>query len=354
MRAYIVCLLPLLAILACTGVDDGFNADSCQNGDCDHDGWNTTGNGDRDCDDHDEMVNPGMSEICFDGKDNDCNGLVDDPALCGEDDCVSPNDCDGDRYGKPGTPGVPDDKEDCNDKNSSINPGVSELCNNVDDNCDGQIDEGCGHGTGGVGGTGGNPGTGGSGCTGGCGTGGTSTGGSNSSGGSGGVVSNTTTYDFRFDLPAGVTNPNNVVLRGLVVGTGDDWSDLCSLTSPAPNSFWGNGSTYGCTKELPSGHELRLNVNVETGDPTIQDPGRTKLSWACYELLGSDAIASGPSSGLRDANGDGSMDQCWIRSECYRDYGQLRVNGVIVSVGTGFAVANGTESPTSGGCNYRF
>lgn len=34
---------------------------------------------------------------------------------------------------------------DCNDSNSAINPGVSELCGNlIDDNCNGQIDEGCG------------------------------------------------------------------------------------------------------------------------------------------------------------------------------------------------------------------
>lgn len=33
---------------------------------------------------------------------------------------------------------------DCNDGNSSVNPGKAEICgNNIDDNCDGQIDEGC-------------------------------------------------------------------------------------------------------------------------------------------------------------------------------------------------------------------
>jgi len=42
--------------------------------DRDLDGFDTS----EDCDDFDPSVNPGEQEICADGIDNDCNGLVDE------------------------------------------------------------------------------------------------------------------------------------------------------------------------------------------------------------------------------------------------------------------------------------
>ena len=36
------------------------------------------------------------------------------------------------------------DGRDCNDRDPNINPGMTEVCNLVDDNCNGQVDEGLG------------------------------------------------------------------------------------------------------------------------------------------------------------------------------------------------------------------
>ena len=82
--------------------------------------------GSDDCNDLDESVNPGATEICDDGIDNDCNGDIDtDDAYC------SDNDVDG--Y----TPST----KDCDDNDASINPGVAEVCDDeIDNNCNGKID----------------------------------------------------------------------------------------------------------------------------------------------------------------------------------------------------------------------
>jgi alpha-tubulin suppressor-like RCC1 family protein len=82
-------------------------------------------------------------EIC-DGKDNDCDGYIDEGVLL-----TFYRDQDGDGYGDANNSiqactqptGYVSNSSDCNDNNASVNPMKSEFCNRIDDNCNGQIDE---------------------------------------------------------------------------------------------------------------------------------------------------------------------------------------------------------------------
>src|SRR5690606_12617395 len=99
-----------------------------------------------DCDDYRPEVHPGASEKC-NGRDDNCNGLIDEDAVLVE---LWP-DRDGDGYyasqvGEPllgcvPTPGYAAEPGDCDDDNPDVHPGAIEICNYIDDNCDGRIDE---------------------------------------------------------------------------------------------------------------------------------------------------------------------------------------------------------------------
>ena len=101
---------------------------------------------DDDCDDLAFGINPGATEIC-NAIDDDCTGGI-DSGLTFLDYYV---DADVDSYGDASASpvnscsavaGSVTNNGDCNDGNSAINPGATEICNFIDDDCDGTSDDG--------------------------------------------------------------------------------------------------------------------------------------------------------------------------------------------------------------------
>jgi len=97
-----------------------------------------------DCNDNDDSINPAATEIC-DGIDNDCDTQIDEGLTF----TTYYTDADGDGYGtgsgqslcaNPG-PGFATQAGDCNDGNATINPAATEICDGIDNNCNGQVDE---------------------------------------------------------------------------------------------------------------------------------------------------------------------------------------------------------------------
>ncbi len=99
-----------------------------------------------DCDDGDAAVHPAADERC-DGRDDDCDGVVD------EDDAVDAAtwyaDSDGDGFGDAASAraactqpsGFVELDTDCDDGDSGAHPGADERCDGHDDDCDGAVDE---------------------------------------------------------------------------------------------------------------------------------------------------------------------------------------------------------------------
>ena len=99
-----------------------------------------------DCNDGDASINPGATEVC-NGIDDDCDGAADNGLTF----IVYYGDIDDDGFGDEfittttcdGTPsGYELDGTDCDDANASVYPGATEVCNGIDEDCDGAADNG--------------------------------------------------------------------------------------------------------------------------------------------------------------------------------------------------------------------
>ncbi len=121
------------------GCDDGIDStvDRCDPGsdscvsecvDGDGDGFEPAECGGTDCDDGNAAVHPGAEDVC-DGADDDCDGTISE-------------DQDGDGHWDPSAcPGSPE-ADDCDDSDPDVHPGAAEPCDGVDQNCaGGALDE---------------------------------------------------------------------------------------------------------------------------------------------------------------------------------------------------------------------
>src|SRR5262252_3296953 len=102
-----------------------------------------------DCNDNDANIHPEAKEVC-DGVDNNCDGKIDDddPNVDLSTGSQFHVDADGDGYGASvgirlactAPAGYVADATDCDDTNPAIHPGANEVCDGVDNNCNGLVD----------------------------------------------------------------------------------------------------------------------------------------------------------------------------------------------------------------------
>ncbi len=92
--------------------------------DSDGDGYSAAAG---DCDDSDASINPSATDVPENGIDEDCDG---------QDAQIDPNDVDDDGDG------YSENQGDCDDSKITVSPASQEICDGKDNDCDGSVDEG--------------------------------------------------------------------------------------------------------------------------------------------------------------------------------------------------------------------
>ena len=146
-------IVRVVVALADGGIDNvragvgGVCAIPCE--DADGDGHAAAACGGMDCDDGDDGVHPGVDESC-NGRDDDCDGATDEGGAI---DCETfYRDSDQDGFGQdadaqclcgPEGEYTAPGGGDCDDGDATFHPGAQEICNGMDNDCDGVSDDDC-------------------------------------------------------------------------------------------------------------------------------------------------------------------------------------------------------------------
>ena len=146
MNKFFLSVVVLAALSGCEGdkkVDTEDTEDTIigTDGDEDQDGFTID---DNDCNDNDANVNPAATETC-NGNDDNCDGVIDEGVTE-----TYYLDLDGDGFGDPETSreacelpsGYVQNGTDCDDAEPNAFPGNNEVCDNIDNDCDGTVDNG--------------------------------------------------------------------------------------------------------------------------------------------------------------------------------------------------------------------
>lgn len=153
--SFLIVMMSLVAACSSGGGDDSDNTTTYYQ-DSDGDGYGDSASpqsatsqpagyvtNKTDCDDSSAAINPAAAEA-NDGIDNNCDGQVDEASI------TYYQDADSDGYGNPAVTqvstsppaGYVTNSIDCNDSDAAVHPDATEITDGVDNDCNGQIDEG--------------------------------------------------------------------------------------------------------------------------------------------------------------------------------------------------------------------